>query len=88
MKRFLFITITIVALAGCTEAQRGKLYSLGDQARVTCYSGGTMIYDGVSTGKVSSEDSSDGYYFRDSETGKMKEVSGDCNITYNPDGTE
>lgn len=69
--------------AGCTDAQVGKLKALGDSAHVTCYSGGKLIYDGQSTGKVSSEENSDGYYFIDRKTGLPMEVSGNCIIVYN-----
>lgn len=71
-------------MAGCTDASWGKLTAYGDNANVQCYSGGTLIFDSVSTGKVISEANSDGYYFKDKKTGKMMEVSGDCIITYDP----
>ena len=48
--------------------------SVGSKAHIKCYSGGVLIYEGHSTGKVSSEENSDGYFFRDKETGKMKEM--------------
>ncbi len=35
-----------------------------------------------STGKVESSDSSDGYFFVDAKDNKLKEVSGNCIITY------
>lgn len=73
----------IVAVAmPYTDASWSKLESLGNPAHVTCYSGGKLIYDGYSTGKVSSESNSDGYYFRDKKDGLLKEVSGNCVITY------
>ena len=84
MKR-LIIIIGLIILSSCTQAQRGKLYSLGENAKVECWSGGTLIYSGISTGKVSSEESSDGYHFYDKATGKYMEVSGNCVITYDPD---
>lgn len=85
MKNLLLIlAILLVTLVGCTDAQRGKITSLGDSAKIECYSGGLLIYSGLSTGKISSESNSDGYYFRDSKTDKMMEVSGNCVITYNP----
>lgn len=65
----------------CSDAERAKLISLGSKHRVVCYSGGSTIYDGVASGKVLSEQSSDGYYFEDQQTGKLMEVSGDCVIT-------
>lgn len=83
MKKILIIGALALAITGCTEAQRGKVFALGDEAKVTCWSGGLQIYDGFSTGKVSSEQNSDGYYFVDKELNKTIEVSGNCVIIYN-----
>lgn len=66
----------------CTDAQMGKINALGGSASVKCYSGERLIYEGESTGKVSSSESSDGYYFVDKADQKLKEVSGNCVITY------
>lgn len=78
----MFAILSVVALAGCTDAGLGKITSLGDPALIRCYSGTALIYEGRSTGKVRSEANSDGYYFVDSADGKLKEVSGNCVITY------
>lgn len=83
MKRAVFVILLVGLLSGCTDAQRGKLTSLGNSATIECYSGEKLIFSGKSTGKVSSEDNSDGYYFRDEATDKMMEVSGNCVIIYN-----
>lgn len=81
---FLATGAMAVALMGCTDAQRAKIGGLGSEAHVKCWSGGVVIYDGYSTGKVSNEEHSDGYYFRDRADGKLKEVSGNCIIEYKP----
>jgi hypothetical protein len=67
-----------------TESSREQFgqYWADEEARVTCYSGGEVVYDGFSTGKVRSEANSDGYNFKDSHTGRLREVSGDCDIDY------
>lgn len=71
------------ALSACTDAQTAQWGSYGDEAHVKCYSGGTLIYDGYSTGKIGRADSgSDGYYFRDKATGRLREVSGDCDVDF------
>lgn len=70
------------AIVGCTDAQMGKIGALGGSADVTCYSGGEVIYKGVSTGKVISEKNSDGYFFVDANTKRTMEVSGNCVIIY------
>ena len=83
MKYIKFAIIAgIFALAACTDATCAKYGALGDAATIKCYSGGELIYEGRSTGKVRSEQSSDGYYFKDAADGKLKEVSGNCIIVY------
>jgi hypothetical protein len=80
-------TFAVIGLAlffqyGLTDAGRAKIKALGDSARVTCYSGARLIFDACSTGKVHSEDSSDGYFFEEKKTGLPVEVSGNCVIIY------
>lgn len=71
------------SLGACTDAQTAQWGSYGDEAHVKCYSGGTLIYDGYSTGKIGRADSgSDGYYFRDKATGRLREISGDCDVDF------
>lgn len=74
----------IVLLSGCSDAERSKMTNrlAGEEASVKCYSGDLLIYDGVSTGKISTEQSSDGYYFREKSSGDLVEVSGNCVIRY------
>lgn len=69
-------------LFGCTDAKMGKFMALGNDAKVTCYSGGKVIYDGVSSGKIENQESSDGYYFTPKGESLAVEVSGDCIIKY------
>jgi len=77
MKTFVMILMAIL-MCGCTDAVLAGYTSLGDPAEVTCYSGGVVTYDGISTGKVASTAQSDGWEFVDSETNKFMRVSGDC----------
>ena len=77
------IILISLALLGCeAELSQWGAYLTDKPASVTCYSGGKIIYQGKSTGKVFSENSSDGYLFEDAADGKLKEVSGDCIILY------
>lgn len=62
----------------CTDATRSSIGSFGNPAMVKCYSGGKIIYDGESSGRVSSTEYSDGWEFRDKKSGKFIRVSGDC----------
>lgn len=83
MKRFLPL-VALLIISACTDATCSKNASFltGQDARITCHSGGVKIFDGCSTGKVSSEQGSDGYYFRDAETNRLVEVSGECFLDY------
>ena len=80
--RKLFVIGALIALTGCTDTFTSQLAAYGDPAHVVCYSAELIIYDGYSTGKVASPANSDGYQFRDSETDKLIEVSGNCVINY------
>lgn len=82
IKPALILLTSLVLLSGCTDAGLAKIANLGNSARITCWSGDTVIYDGESTGKVVSEQNSDGYFFKDAKDGNLKEVSGNCIIVY------
>lgn len=82
MKKLITVAAVIVGLSGCTDAGFAKITSMGDSARVKCWSGDTVIFDGESTGKVISEQNSDGYFFKDKADNRLKEVSGNCVIEY------
>lgn len=82
--KVLFALAVFGSLLGCTDAELSRWGALGDAAHVQCYSGGVLIYDGVSTGKVANSEGSDGYEFRDAKDQKLKQVSGDCVLTYAP----
>jgi len=72
--------ITLFTTFGCTDAMVSEVLSVGSKAHITCYSGGKVIYDGFSTGKVATEKQSDGWFFEDEKTGNLIRLSGDCVI--------
>jgi hypothetical protein len=72
--------LLVILVSGCTDARWSKLTQFGGAQEITCYSGGQQIYHGFSTGKVLSEEGSDGYYFEEQGTGKVVEISADCII--------
>lgn len=83
MKKLVYLLLIVgLCSAGCTDAQRSRITSYGSSAKIQCYSGGKLIYDGTSTGKVVSEENSDGYYFREKDTNRLLEVSGNCILEY------
>ena len=77
----LFIAI-VMGSTSCTDTQRSKIGGLGDEFKVEMINcDGTVARSWISSGKVSSESNSDGYYFKDKETGKLIEVTGRLVIT-------
>ena len=78
--------LALLMLAGCTDTQFRKITSLGKSGTIECWSGGKLIFRGESTGKISSEQNSDGYYFKDKSDNRLKEVSGNCVIDYGSKG--
>jgi len=78
-KTITFLALTIIAVSSCTDASRSKIGGYGDTYTVTVIGGDTtMVFH--STGKVLSEDKSDGYYFTNEANGKLVEVSGNVVI--------
>jgi len=71
----------LLLTTSCTDAELEKLQSLGNEHRVQLYSGGKLVKEWCSTGKVSSQVESDGYYFKDKECDCIVLVSGDVVIT-------
>ena len=91
MRILILVGWLCLTVFGCTDAQRGKYAVLGNSAEVTCYSGGKVYFHARSTGKVSNEQNSDGFFARwidigadDLPTGKAyyASISGDCKIVY------
>lgn len=81
MKIGVLVILAILGLYGCTDATWSKFSQLGSPQSIKCYSGGVVIYEGESTGKVQSEHQSDGYYWEDAKTHKIVEVSANCIFT-------
>lgn len=73
--------LVLLTLAGCTDAERAFLSAYGEPGTVRCFSGGQVIYDGQSTGKIASTANSDGWEFKDAKSGRFVRVSGDCVVT-------
>ncbi len=81
MRNLLIIAIIVFVFSSCTDSTQAKLSGYGSKYKVEFVSGGQIVRTYVSTGKVQSEDKSDGYYFMDSSTGQLVEMSGDIIIT-------
>ena len=73
--------ILLLLLLSGSDATIGKLTSIGSAADIVCYSGGKLILETESTGKVISENGS-GYDFKDKKDNRMTEVDAACIIKY------
>jgi hypothetical protein len=67
---------TLTFTGGCTDAQMSKFGALGSRHRITLYSGGKQVGQWTSTGAISNEEHSDGFYFKDDATNKIVRLSG------------
>lgn len=77
MKKILLVSMLL--LTGCSDATKAQWNAIGDSAEVTCFVGdGKVFYHGFSTGKVSTEDRSDGWYFMEKGTKDLIRISGSC----------
>ncbi len=79
-KTIIAAIIAAITSTACSDAARAKLGAIGDAGTITCYSGGKAIYQGKSTGKIMSENGTDGWYFMESGTGDLIRISGTCVI--------
>lgn len=72
----------VLLSAGCSPAERTRKFGIGYLSNyvVTMYSGGQAVRTWHTSGKVTSEGESDGYYFIDRDTNKLVEVAGDLVI--------
>lgn len=74
--------VLLISLSGCTSAERSKIGALGENSSVVLYScDGHVIAEWTSNGTVHNEESSDGYYFTDSKTGRLIRVHGTVVVT-------
>lgn len=80
MKKLTTILVMALAATGCTDAERASVGAYGQQSDVTCYSGGQVIFDDVSTGKVAQLDG-DGITYKSNKTGKYVRAFADCIVT-------
>lgn len=80
MKKLLLLFIVVSALSGCKDSNQAQWDAMGKKHIIRQYSGGCLINEWTSTGSVSNEEHSDGWYFEDEATGKLVEVTGDITI--------
>ena len=78
MKNFIIVLIVvcIMCMFSCTDASRKNYTTLGKPGIVKLYSGGKLVGEWKSTGKIITLDGSDGWQFVDSATNKLIRVTG------------
>ncbi|MDJ0737062.1 MAG: hypothetical protein QNJ47_23840 [Nostocaceae cyanobacterium] len=81
------LIIIIISFNSCSSWGTGLSRNISHwsnrDAQITCYSGGKIIFQGKSDGKVFSKTNSDRYVFFDQgNKGNLTQVSGDCVIQY------
>jgi len=84
MKRLLLCAIALVplALVGCTEGEEAAREAMSRPLHVTCYSGGIVILDDVSTQDVTW--SAGGIYYRSGTTQRLVKAGADCIVVDEP----
>lgn len=85
MKKLTIVALLSILSMGCKDSQRAQFSALGKHHFITLYANdGKVIQQWESTGNVSNEKGSDGWYFEDSKTGLLVEVTGTLVITVKP----
>lgn len=79
MKNLILALALVVGLSACTDAEMASFGAYGDEAKVTCWSGGVVVFEDVSTGKVAQLDG-DGIVFRSKTSGKYVRLYADCAV--------
>ena len=82
MKNLLLVSFLILFFYACTDAKKAKIGGFGSKFQIEMLNcDGSVARTWISSGKVSSEQNSDGYYFMEEGTNKLIEVTGRLIIT-------
>lgn len=74
------IAVALLALVSCTDAKCASRASVGSPMRVKLYSGGELVGEWTSTGKVESGEHGTRFAFKDKETGAYVRVMGNVSV--------
>jgi hypothetical protein len=80
MKRTFFAIIVAISASACSNGEQAAMSAWGKPHHVKQFSGGVLVGEWDSTGKIN-ETQSDGYYFEDAKTHKLVSISGTVQIT-------
>ena len=82
MKKLLLLSFILFFAFSCSDAQKARREGRGSEFRIEMLNcDGAVARSWISTGKVRSEQNSDGYYFMDKATSLLVEVTGSIIIT-------
>jgi hypothetical protein len=82
MKKVFLLVILMITLISCRDSTVAQYAALGEDSRIELVNAdGSVTHSWISSGKVKTEESSDGYYFMDRATEKLVRVTGNVIIT-------
>ncbi len=82
MKKVFLLVILMITLVSCRDSTMAQYAALGEDSKIELVNAdGSVTHTWISSGKVKTEESSDGYYFMDRVTGKLVRVTGNLIIT-------
>ena len=86
MKKLLLLSFILFFAFSCSDDQKAKRGGRGSEFRIEMLNcDGTVARSWISTGKVQSGASTEGYYFIDKATGLLVEVTGSIIISQIPE---
>lgn len=77
MRKMIAVVGLCIIAAGCTDAERASWGALGSEGTIKCYSGGQVVFDSQSTGKII-QGKDGGLLFREKGSGKYVRAYADC----------
>ena len=82
MKKVFLLVILMITLISCDDSTRAQYGAVGEDSKIELVNAdGSVTHSWISSGKVRTEETSDGYYFMDRTTEKLIRVSGNLIIT-------
>ena len=86
MKKLLILSFILLFTFSCSDAKKARIKGRGSEFTIEMLNcDGTVARSWISTGKVQSGLSNEGYYFIDKATGLLVEVTGSIIITQIPE---
>lgn len=77
MRKLIIVAALCVVASGCTDATRASFGALGSEGTITCFSGGQIVFDSRSTGKII-QGKDGGLMFKEKSSGKYIRAYADC----------